>query len=209
MKAVLMSIQPRWCELVANKKKLIEVRTTYPKAFLRQFFTFEPFKVYIYCTSGKSAWDTLWVLKENERASTDKIAALINAKDVGGATKANCKVIGEFICNKISPFSYDEHVGFPTPAYEGDPSFYDCGDGYWITGEELEKAQLTYEELCAYGKKKSLYGWHISDLIIYDEPKHLSDFETYNVRAVMEDGYPMPTHKIERAPQSWIYVKAA
>ena len=41
MKAVLMSIRPKWCELIANGKKTIEVRKTRPKMET-------PFKCYIY-----------------------------------------------------------------------------------------------------------------------------------------------------------------
>ena len=31
MKAVLISIQPKWCELIASGKKTVEVRKTKPK----------------------------------------------------------------------------------------------------------------------------------------------------------------------------------
>lgn len=41
MKAVLISIQPKWCELIASGKKTVEVRKTKPKLET-------PFKVYIY-----------------------------------------------------------------------------------------------------------------------------------------------------------------
>ena len=46
MKAVLMSIQPKFCELIASGKKTVEVRKTKPKLET-------PFKVYIYCTKDK------------------------------------------------------------------------------------------------------------------------------------------------------------
>lgn len=45
MKAVLISIQPKWCELIASGKKTVEVRKTRPK-------NATPFKVYIYETMG-------------------------------------------------------------------------------------------------------------------------------------------------------------
>ena len=45
MKSVLMSINPRWCELIANGKKTVEIRKTKPKLE-------PPFKCYIYCTKG-------------------------------------------------------------------------------------------------------------------------------------------------------------
>ena len=46
-KAVMLSIQPRWCELIANGDKTIEVRKTRPKLE-------SPFKCYIYQTLPKS-----------------------------------------------------------------------------------------------------------------------------------------------------------
>lgn len=46
-KAVMISIQPRWCELIANGEKTIEVRKTRPKLET-------PFKCYIYQTLPKS-----------------------------------------------------------------------------------------------------------------------------------------------------------
>lgn len=49
-KAVLISIQPKWCELIAKGKKTLEVRKTRPKLET-------PFKCYIYCTKLKSKND--------------------------------------------------------------------------------------------------------------------------------------------------------
>lgn len=46
---VLIAIQPHWCELIAEGKKFVEVRKTYPKKYNGAF------KCYIYCTqSGKT-----------------------------------------------------------------------------------------------------------------------------------------------------------
>lgn len=47
MKAVLMSIKPKWVELILNGKKTVEVRKTAPKLET-------PFKVYVYETKGTS-----------------------------------------------------------------------------------------------------------------------------------------------------------
>ena len=76
MKAVLISIQPKWCELIASGKKTVEVRKTAPKLE-------PPFKCYIYCTKGKWIWTG-------------------NVEDYGTLTTiGNGKVIGEFVCDKI------------------------------------------------------------------------------------------------------------
>lgn len=46
-KAVLISIQPKWCGLIAAGKKTLEIRKSRPKQET-------PFKVYIYCTLSGS-----------------------------------------------------------------------------------------------------------------------------------------------------------
>ena len=76
MKSVLISIQPKWCELIASGKKTIEVRKTKPKLET-------PFKVYIYCT--KNTFD-------------------IRYSDSAKHWQQNAcgKVIGEFICDGIT-----------------------------------------------------------------------------------------------------------
>ena len=124
MKAVLISIQPKWCEKIANGQKTIEVRKTRPKIET-------PFKVYIYHTKTRNAggddwnhWADCWQLPNGK---------FVNA---GG------KVIGEGICNKIDIY--------------------------------LDKV---------------IYGWHISDLKIYDKLKELSEF------------------KKSCPPRSWYYVE--
>ena len=72
MKSVLISIQPKWCELIASGEKTIEVRKTRPKLET-------PFKCYIYETKAKSGQSYFNVNHE---------------KTIG-------KVIGEFVCDRI------------------------------------------------------------------------------------------------------------
>ena len=74
MKAILISIQPKWCELIADGRKTIEVRKTRPKIET-------PFKCYIYCTKNKTIADEYWG-NRNGHIYID-----------------NGKVIGEFVCD--------------------------------------------------------------------------------------------------------------
>lgn len=46
MKSVLISIRPKWCELIASGEKTVEMRKTRPNIQT-------PFKCYIYCTKRK------------------------------------------------------------------------------------------------------------------------------------------------------------
>ena len=75
MKSVLISIRPKWCELIANGKKTIEVRKTRPKLKA-------PFTCYIYCTKEEE----LNLAIENRTA----------------VVRGDGKIIGEFTCNSIS-----------------------------------------------------------------------------------------------------------
>jgi predicted transcriptional regulator len=142
MKAVLISIQPKWVELIASGKKTIEVRKTKPNLQ-------KPFKVYIYCTKAKNQYlqskDNLFFYCENKD--------FIGKHGAGLYRRLNSKVIGEFVCKGImQPF-----------------------DSLRLMAKE---SCLTENELLDYSKGKTLYGWRIADLKIYDKPKELSEFFT-------------------------------
>lgn len=185
-KAALLSIRPQWCQKIASGEKTIEVRKTKPKLET-------PFKCYIYCTRDKH-------LAFMQNASGTNLIACMNAETaipVGGAI-GNGKVIGEFTCERIVPITYD-------------------GGRLWCpTNAAFSPATcLSQAEIIAYiGDKGRCYGWHISDLRIYDTPKELSEFKTlcrvdadccacpyYNYTKMGCDG-----RVIGRPPQSWCYV---
>lgn len=97
MKAVLISIQPKWCELIASGKKTIEVRKTRPKIET-------PFKCYIYCTKNGE------ILIERKDLKDRRWPGIIYERVKG-------KVIGEFVCDRIGDIpcyveggKYDEYL---------------------------------------------------------------------------------------------------
>lgn len=177
-KAVLISIRPKWCELIANGNKTIEIRKTRP-----QIKT--PFKCYIYCTSngrplvyGDKPCSNGWAEAYTQtygynREEADKIWNVMNGK-----------VIGEFVCDTIIKDNT-------------------CGRDDLFNGA----ACLTQVTATGYASGKPIYGWHISALKIYDTPRMLSEFRSYNTLVDFEQGYPMPTHGIRRPPQSYMYVE--
>ena len=154
-KAVLISIRPKWCELIASGEKTIEIRKTRPKLKT-------PFKCYIYETRGF------------ERVGNDTLNCVVGGNGRG-------MVIGEFACDEIQW----------------------NGGSCLIVKEDRERATygscLSREELFYYlgivpgmtvnGKKAEFFCWHISNLKIFDAPKHLSEFS------------------VTRPPQSWCYVE--
>ena len=80
---------------------------------------------------------------------------------------------------------------------------------------------LSYNEIMAYKKEKLAYGWHISNLKVYGEPKELSEFYRpcsysgicYSCNRFRPNGTPndKPNDfcdgEITRPPQSWFYVE--
>lgn len=208
MKSVLISIRPWWCLLIAQGKKTVEVRKTIPKLK-------PPFKVYIYCTNTKpflvwgdvfrGNWETEFTnISGYSRERAEKIWDLFNGK-----------VMGEFVCDKVFDIciemsSPDDLPGYPFPC----------------TG-------LTDKEILKYlGNGKTGYGWHISKLQIYDDPKPLSEFVVegdcdclnckkctwfdkgngFNVEDDCNLAYQNihrkePLKPLFRPPQSWCYVE--
>ena len=90
-------------------------------------------------------------------------------KDLGlyseGIYQNRMKVIGEFICDRVIEWKY-----LPDDVF---PSWLRM---YYIYADDGEKTCLSYREIEEYGKGKTLYGWHISELKIYDKPKQLREF---------------------------------
>lgn len=74
---------------------------------------------------------------------------------------------------------YREHfgkVGIRAVVDNMDVYAYDCCDGVDIDDDMLLETMIDREYINIYAKGKALYGWHISDLKIYDKPKELSEF---------------------------------
>ena len=109
------------------------------------------------------------------------------------------KVIGEFICDRIDRLD---------PANEP-YGIYEIDDDYVL------QTCLENGALWDYGHGTPLYGWHISDLLIYDQPRELSEFQratdpcdschaeyTWECTDCKKLG-----GDIKRPPQSWCYVE--
>lgn len=109
------------------------------------------------------------------------------------------KVIGEFICDRV------ETIKAATEPY----GIYDVGDDF------VAQTGLVDGALWDYGKGATLYGWHISNLKIYDMPKPLSAFKGLCKIEVGCWEYPYYNYTtgecdgriIKRPPQSWCYVE--
>lgn len=179
--AVLLSVRPKWCELIASGKKTIEVRKTKPK--IRP-----PFKCYIYCTKPKMI--TKYVFKPEDYPEYMRPEKPVFCKVPDGSppycsvVNGNGKVIGEFVCDVIFTMS----ITYSDPTSR-------------IALKEFPYTCLTDQQIIDYlGNGNQGYGWHISNLVIYDKPKELSEFRhcgmNYHFNPI-----------INKPPQSWCYVQ--
>lgn len=185
MKAVLMSIQPKWCELIASGKKTVELRKKRPELET-------PFKCYIYCTNReplmKTADNSFFV--DNSYIEGENLYGLYEL--------VNGKVIGEFVCNEI----------FPIRVFEN-------GSIQDYNRHSMERSCVPYDDIANYiGNGCMGYVWHITDLVIYDKPKELREFKrscpdnVYSCAMCRHGDYTgMKCTPITRPPQSWCYVE--
>lgn len=195
--SVLISIKPKWCELIENGKKTVEVRKTKPKLKT-------PFKCYIY--SSKDKWDHLV-------QNPDKTYEIYNGKDYGKYDKSlkfenerNGKVIGEYICDDIRCYTSTSFI------IKEDAEI--ALQGTCITEDELYKYLDWHKGVPIEQQRFGYYAWHISDLKIYDEPKELEAFKLYNRDCYYSNlGLAIPRCKdctkcnLIKLPQSWCYVE--
>lgn len=182
MVEIMQSIRPKWCELIISGKKTIEVRKRKPNCET-------PFKVYIYCTTIKSM-NTFDYVQIHRRTN-------------GLIDEWWGRVIGEYICDEITTYSYDKVK-----------CEYDRA--YWFPNHRT-KSCLSDEDMLTYGDGKTLYAYHISDLKIYNKPLELSDFFhpcSYTDKpcslckyADYSSGELECRTGIDRAPRDWCYVR--
>ena len=193
-KAVMLSIRPKWVEKIASGEKTIEVRKTKPKLET-------PFKCYIYCTNIRPflVWGD--VFRGDWFTEFTRISGYSRAEADKIWDVFNGHIAGEFTCDRIYELAPLNHAP-----------------------DDIEKqACLTREEIVNYLKGTG-YGWHISDLKIYDAPKKLGEFwrdcleyselstNCWSCENVCGDGDETDCNTdgqlyLHRAPQSWCYVE--
>ena len=183
MSAIMISIRPEWCEKIASGKKTVEVRKTRPKID-------PPFKCYIYCTLPKQILHAVYT-KQDYRGyfadeDYDKIPENYKTfvKVLDGSSLFCCppysgNVIGEFVCDFFDDF---------TPTDKG---------VIIKRFSSLRDTALSLQEICGYLNSKPGFGWHISDLKIYDRPKAITEFLIIDKKAVKNCPYRERTGQAE------------
>lgn len=182
MKAVLLSIRPKYCELIAEGKKTVEVRKTWPKLEL-------PFKCYIYCTMGDSHFD-----------NGDRFCLYTPPHDT--PVQANGYLIGEFVCDVVCAVLVHPDV------FAGKPLFYTKAiEDACLTQAEVEAysggkdvAGLHITQLEIYDRPKPLG-------LLHKPCENALDCESCAMHSTYTGRCGNKALWISRPPQSWCYVE--
>ena len=189
----MLSIRPKWVEKIVSGEKTIEVRKTRPKLET-------PFKCYICCT--------LQGCNEFFRVDLGRDVAKWNR---GKWADRKGKVIGEFTCDRIYKIDKDS------------TDFLFKAGGLSVYKQAAEEkcglcVAMTDDELHGYLGHYQGYGWHISDLLIYAQPRELTAFRRLCPNDLYCEACAMYSNNngicnngalpLRRPPQSWCYVEA-
>lgn len=216
MKAILMSIKPKWVAKILNGEKTIEIRKNKALASAIQKLINENgyADIYVYCSKDddlgcikKTSKDKYVCGKEFDINDFDYLASGYNGKG---------KVVFKFCCYKVEEI----------PIWK---SYWYANKKTCLSEEEIKKYLDVYFELDVC--RIVGYAIHINDLEIFDRPKELSEFykfgylkekikfgkeieELKNISIVPDKYYVEVNYRIidksfrlTKAPQNFYYVE--
>lgn len=216
MKAILISIQPKWVEKILNGEKTIEIRKRFPKDYVGW--------VYIYCTKDNKNklvpcyeeddnyhgyyLDHFEILERGQKPKKPKTpepadpfddnkewcnyyCQLLDYKQFDSRENLNGKVVARFWCDNVT-----EYIN---GGQWHDNNTFGSYDDY-IKDNILEKSCLTEEELFNYCEDLAFSSIHISQLEIFDKPKDLDSFVKVGCLEKLK-------HYIENCPMSKFFQK--
>lgn len=218
MRAIMISVKPKWCALEMNGKKSTEIRKNKALANAIQKLIDEKgfADIFVYCT--KDNYNHLHKLYDH---STDETLGYSRSYyETNNVRKwevepqpLNGKVLFKFRCYKVEEIQYK-----PRELFESDMYYVGSlisNSILSLIGDDLyNKSCLSHDEMHKYLQKQLGYAIHISDLEIFDKPKELSDFihwVSYKKckKCPLEECYGIKCPEIKtltKAPQNFCYV---
>ena len=134
------------------------------------------------------------------RKNKSHVMRLSICDDDGETREMNAKVVGEFTCNTVTNLFSNSR--------------------FWLNEDDVLQTCLSAAEMRKYANgANGLYGWHISDLKIYDTPKELPQFrkccgtqdcdkcQFWENTGEYAGCLTSEERRLNRAPQSWCYVE--
>lgn len=187
---ILISIQPKWCQLIGNLWKTLEIRKNIPKLK-------PPFKCYIYCTKA-------YYLADRKFIASNNVSTWIESykEDIRGLWPCDGMVIGEFICAGF------KEINTKSPTYIADEIL----DESCLTADQIKdyanEAGMLYgwiiKDLRLYKKPKPLSLFKQSKVIRAYHKNKLRDDVNIDVDYLLKSKR-VEVKYFDRAPQSWCY----
>jgi len=205
MKAILISDYAKWCALMMNGEKTIEVRKNkaLANAIRKLIKQYGKALIYVYCGKGKKLLfdkeqKIYFVGTHNanlEKHSADTDVYMNTAYELG-CNNLNGKVVARFWCDEVYIYNIENRYTFFDSAFN----------------ETCEKLMgICSPKLYEYVGDKIFYGIHISKLEIFDRPKELGEFYKvgfHNAICKPEDTEETVNfYRITKAPQNYCYVE--
>lgn len=222
MKAIMISDKPKWCALMMNGKKKVEVRKANVGKAIQKLIDEQGFAdIYVYCTKDeelyKFSWNKTWWY-ENFKHFTDMGCDQAHAID---SDNLNGKVLFKFRCYKV------EKIKLPYTLF-GTNEWVKCEAQRTLQTETLDEKDLLklsclkdidFYTYLNFKNSPNNVGCaiHISDLEIFDRPKELSEFKVkktyickncppkYQYGVCLKDC--TETLSLTKAPQNFCYVE--
>lgn len=184
MKAILMSIKPKWVAKILNGEKTIEIRKKFPSDYVGW--------VYIYVTKGKplvKCSNGKWYVKDKDFKYDMTFSYYAGF---------NGKVVARFWCDKV------EEIEPRIIKWEMKHETNNMSQN-----ELLKQACLNIVELLNYcgGVGCAI---HIIKLEIFDKPKEISDFKVKHYpqyAGFVKNKTHYELAPLTRAPQSWCWIE--
>ena len=183
MKAILMSIRPKWVAKILNKEKTIEIRKRFPKDYVGW--------VYIYCTLGQG------LVFDSEGKGLVNSKLFPYAKNCPEHNRLiNGKVVARFWCDKVEEIR---------------PFFHWCIEKETcLTRDEVLDYLDNKDKFVGNPKRQGkVYAIHINNLKIFDEPKEISEFSKCILTEDLSHDNIIHIHqryRLIKAPQSYCFI---
>lgn len=187
---ILISIQPKWCQLIGNRWKTMEVRKNVPKLK-------PPFKCYIYCTKA-------YYLADRKFVASNKVSTWIESykEDIRGLWPCDGMVIGEFICTGF------KEITTKAPCYVSDEIL----DTSCLTANQIRdyanSADMLYgwmiEDVKLYKKPKRISEFKQTKVIRGYHKNKMREDVNIDIDYLLKSKR-LEVKRFERAPQSWCY----
>ena len=187
---ILISIQPKWAQLIGNGLKTIEVRKNIPKLK-------PPFKCYIYCTKAHYLIDRKFINSFNTNLYIESYS-----EDIRCLWPCDGMVIGEFICTGF------QYIETNSPCY----IHSDILDTSCLTADQIRDyangADMLYgwmiEDVKLYNKPRKISEFKQTRVIRGYHKNKMKEDVNIDIDYLLKSKR-LEVKQFERAPQSWCY----